>query len=223
MPTPPGQSQALCVAVIQAGRSTDSTTGTTTLGDGVQLLPRTAPAHIVEHHGDVDQVKAVKAPKLMNDVEVATSRKIAIRPTMPVSTGSPRACGLGAEAAEDRLGQDRVAAHGVDQAGGAGLRGEAGRELQQAKARNTAPEPPRICSAMALAADTDRTRGRRLRDVGDGPRRCRAPCGARHVPARVHGFLGEGGDSIEPERSIEYAAIGQNTNKEGSWRSWTCR
>ena len=31
------------------------------------------------------KVKAVKAPKLMNDVEVATSRRRAIRPTAPVS------------------------------------------------------------------------------------------------------------------------------------------
>lgn len=35
-----------------------------------------------------------------------------------------------AEPAEDRLGQDGVPAQGVEQAGGAGLRGEAGGELR---------------------------------------------------------------------------------------------
>lgn len=39
-----------------------------------------------------------------------------------------------AEPAEDRLGHDGVAAQGVQQAGGAGLRGEAGDELRHHQA-----------------------------------------------------------------------------------------
>jgi hypothetical protein len=54
------------------------------VGHRAQLPPGPALAHIVEHHRGVHQREGVKAPKLMNDVDVATSRKIAVRPTMPV-------------------------------------------------------------------------------------------------------------------------------------------
>ena len=51
-------------------------------------------------------MKALKAPKLMNEVEVATSRNIATRPTMPVEHyPDHRGAELGAEPAEDRRGR----------------------------------------------------------------------------------------------------------------------
>ena len=103
-------------------------------------------------------VKAVKAPKLMNDVEVATSRKIAIRPIdADDHQVSHRGVELLAEPAEDRLGQDGVAAHRVQQAGGAGLRGEAGGELRhdQAGQEHGAEQLPADLQGDGLAAEAE--------------------------------------------------------------------
>ena len=59
--------------------------------------------------------------------------------------------------AEDCLGQDGVAAHRVQQDGGAGLRGEAGGELHQHQAgqEHHAEQLPADLQAMELAAETE--------------------------------------------------------------------
>ena len=104
------------------------------------------------------KVKAVKAPKLMNDVEVATSKKMAIRPMIAeITRFATGVWYLALRRPNTALGstESRPMAYISREALACAARPEANCAATK-PARNTAPKNvPPICRAISLAADAE--------------------------------------------------------------------
>ncbi len=110
------------------------------VGHRVQLLAGPAPAHVVEHHRGFHQREGGEGTEVD---ERRRGGNVQEDRDQAHDAGDHqvrhRCVELLAQPAENGLGQNGVAAHRVEQAGGAGLRGEAGGELSHMRSSPAAP------------------------------------------------------------------------------------